>query len=162
MAFSQSAPNGSAMNDRDGAPAARVSFREPVSSDPHVDAAWWPRSRELQAELPGLLDVLWSAGREVSRVSYASHSWLPVPRQLRIEGRRVRLGGFVHGDQSMISLRDSAGAERIDILVIPFDADAGTAASAMEIAGRSGRNERAAAMLATAGGHQPVKNSNTS
>jgi hypothetical protein len=127
--------------------AARVSFRQPVTSAPHIDAAWWPRSRDLQAELPSLLDVLWTAAREVDRVSYPSNSWLPIPRRLDIEGRRVRLGGFTHQDPSMISLRDAWGAERIDILVIPPEAEEGLAAAAMVLASRSGPNERAARML---------------
>jgi uncharacterized protein DUF5994 len=127
--------------------AARVSFRQPVTVAPHVDAAWWPRSRDLEAELPGLLDVLWTAAREVDRVSYPIHSWLPVPHRLDIEGRRIRLAGFSHLDPSMISLRDAWGAERIDILVIPPDAEPELAAAAMVLASRSGPNERAARML---------------
>jgi hypothetical protein len=79
--------------------AARVSFRQPVTSAPHIDAAWWPRSRDLEAELPGLLDVLWTAARDMNRVSYAIDSWLPAPRRLDIEGRLVRLGGFTHQDR---------------------------------------------------------------
>src|SRR5205807_3712002 len=94
-------------------PAARVSFRQPVTSVPHMDAAWWPRSRDLEVELPGLLDVLWTACRDVNRVSYSTDSWLPVPRQLRIDGRPIRLGGFTHQDASMITLRDAWGTERI-------------------------------------------------
>ena len=64
-----------------------------------------------------------------------------------IEGRRVRLGGFTHQDPSMISLRDAWGAERIDIMVIPPDAEPDVAAAAMARASRSGPNERAARML---------------
>ena len=127
--------------------AARVAFRQPVTSEPHIDAAWWPRSRDLEAELPGLLDVLWTAAREVERVSYAIDSWLPVPRRLTIEGRRVRLGGFTHQDPSMVSLRDAWGAERVDILVIPPETEPHLAAAAMALTGRSGPNERAARML---------------
>ena len=36
----------------------RIAFRQPVTSSPHIDAAWWPRSRDLAAELPALLDRL--------------------------------------------------------------------------------------------------------
>lgn len=126
---------------------ARVSFRQPVTTAPHVDAAWWPHSRDLEAELPGLLDVLWTAAREVDRISYPIHSWLPVPRRLDIEGRRVRLGGFTHQDPSLISLRDAWGAERIDILVVPPEAEEDLAAAAMVLTSRSGPNERAARML---------------
>jgi hypothetical protein len=131
-------------------PAARVSFRQPVTSAPHVDAAWWPRSRDLEAELPALLDVLWTAARDVNRVSYPIDAWLPVPRRVHIEGRQVRLGGFTHQDPSMISLRDAWGTERIDILVIPPEAEPDLAAAAMVLASRSGSNESAARMLEAA------------
>jgi hypothetical protein len=47
----------------------------------------------------------------------------------------------------MISLRDAWGAERIDILVIPPEAEKDLAAAAMVLASRSGPNERAARML---------------
>ena len=47
----------------------------------------------------------------------------------------------------MISLRDAWGAERIDILVIPPEAEPALAAAAMVLASRSGPNERAAPML---------------
>lgn len=125
----------------------RVSFRQPVTSLPHIDAAWWPRSRDLEAELPGLLEVLWTASREVDRVSYSISSWLPAPRQLRVDDRRVRLGGFTHQDPATISLRDAWGRERIDILVIPPDAQPSTAAAAMTLASAAGHNDRAARML---------------
>lgn len=129
---------------------ARISFRQPVTSAPYVDAAWWPRSRDLDAELPGLFDVLWTAARDVNRVAYPIESWLPAPRRLCIEGRQVRLGGFAHQDPSMLSLRDAWGAERIDILVIPPDAEPDVAAAAMGFASHSGPNERGTRMLAHA------------
>jgi hypothetical protein len=32
-------------------PAARVSFRQPVSTDGFIDAAWWPRSLDPTKEV---------------------------------------------------------------------------------------------------------------
>jgi hypothetical protein len=83
----------------------------------------------------------------MNQVSYAIDSWLPAPRRLDIEGGRVRLGGFTHQGPSMISLRDAWASERIDILVIPPEAEEDLAAAAMVLASRSGPNERAARML---------------
>jgi len=90
------------------------------------------------------------AGRQVVRVSYATASWQPVPRQMLVEGRTVRLGGFVHDDASMLSLRDAWGSERIDVLVISPDADTAFAANVMSTVSRPGRNETAAMTLAHA------------
>src|SRR6185437_14781281 len=62
----------------DSAPQpARISFRQPVSATGFIDAAWWPRSCDLTTELPPLLDVLWTAAREITRISYHLSAWDP-------------------------------------------------------------------------------------
>lgn len=86
-------PSEAGQLDRPRPLPARVSFRQPVAATGHIDAAWWPRSRDLTAELPALLDVLWTAAREVNRLTYYLHAWAPAPRRMQIEGRTVRLGG---------------------------------------------------------------------
>jgi hypothetical protein len=134
---------------------ARVSFRQPVSSDGFVDAAWWPRSRDLQAELPALLDVLWTAGRDVNRVSYNLAAWAPAPRRLPVAGRLVRLGGFRRQDPLMISLVDAWRRERVDILVIDPATDPDVALRALAIAGRAGSTESAERIMEIAAQPDP-------
>jgi hypothetical protein len=107
----------------DSTPTARVSFRQPVSTSGYIDAAWWPRSRDLTAELPALLDVLWTADREINRVTYNLAAWDPAPRRLLIDGHRVHLGGFTSGNPHVIELIDAWGRERIDIVVIAAGTD---------------------------------------
>ena len=97
----------------------RISFRQPVTAAGFVDAGWWPRSRALTVELPPLLDVLWTACRDVTRVSYNVASWEPAPRRRRVEGRLVRLGGFRGQDPLLLALFDRSGGEHLDALVIP-------------------------------------------
>jgi hypothetical protein len=156
-----SAPTGTASDSvRPASEAARVSFRQPVITEAHIDAAWWPRSHDLAAELPALLDVLWTASRNVNRVSFAKEAWLPTPRRLSIEGREVRLGGFIHQDPALISLRDARGNDRLDVLVIPPETDPAIAGNAMDAAGRSGRNVRASAMLEQAADARSSSTSN--
>ena len=75
--------------------AARISFRQPVSTDGYIDAAWWPRSLDLTVELPPLLDVLWTAARDITRITYSIAGWDPAPRRLQRRGthgppRRLR------------------------------------------------------------------------
>ena len=122
---------------------ARVSFRQPVSSGGFVDAAWWPRSRDLTVELPPLLDVLWTAGREITRVSYNLDFWEPAPRRLIIQGRTVKLGGYRWQDPLLVGLVDSWGQERIDLLVIDPITDPDVALRALALASRSGGTDRA-------------------
>jgi hypothetical protein len=132
-------------------PAVRVRFRQPVSASGFIDAAWWPRGTDLSVELPGLLRALWDADREVTRLSYHIGSWAPAPRRLRVDGRTVRLGGFNTSDPHTVRLIDSAGYERIDVLVIPPEADSSFARRALEIAGTADDPLRPGEILEQAG-----------
>jgi hypothetical protein len=97
----------------------RISFRQPVTEAGFVDAGWRRRSRALTVELPPLLDVLWTACRDVTRVSYNVASGEPAPRRLQVEGRLVRLGGFRGQDPLLLTVFDRSGREHLDVLVIP-------------------------------------------
>ena len=148
-------PPVSDFDPRDATPSpaqsARISFRQPVSRSGFIDAAWWPRSRDLTAELPALLDVLWTASREVMRVSYNLAAWDPAPRRMRIEGRTVRLGGFATSDPLTIGLTDSGGAERLDILVIAPTTEPALAERALQLASTADNPYGAAEILSRAG-----------
>jgi len=133
--------------------AARIRFRQPVSTGGYVDAAWWPRSLDLTAELPALLDVMWTAGREISRVTYSIAGWAAAPRRLQVEGRMVRLGGFAASDPLTIRLADAWGTERIDILVIPPATDPEIAHRALRYASETGNPDRAETTMARAVGN---------
>jgi len=130
--------------------AARISFRRPVSPTGYIDAAWWPRSLDLTAELPALLDVMWRAAREFSRVTYNIADWDPAPRRLSVERRMVRLGGFTSIDPLTIKLADERGAERIDILVIPPATVPAVAQRALRFASEAANPDRAGTTMARA------------
>lgn len=116
--------------DPDSATSARVSFRQPVTRTGFIDAGWWPRSRDLTAELPALLAVLWTA----SRVSYSPDFWNEAPRRLQVEGRVVRLGGFNHLSPLLLTAVDARNNDRIDFLVIPPETEPRIALRALELA----------------------------
>jgi len=130
---------------------ARVRFRQPVSEAGYVDAAWWPRSRDLAVEFPQLLEVLWTAAREITRISYNIADWDPAPRQIAIGGRIVRLGGFHTGARHEVRLSDAWRRERIDMLVVEPGADATVADRAMSLAGEADGTHRADEILTLAG-----------
>lgn len=130
--------------------AARIRFRQPVSTAGHVDAAWWPRSLDLVDELPPLLGVLWTADRQISRVTYSITGWNPAPRRLRVEGRMVRLGGFAASDPLTIRLVDDWGVERIDVLVVPAATDPAVAHWALLFASEPANPDRAGTTMARA------------
>lgn len=126
---------------------SRISFRQPVSTAGFVDAAWWPRTRDLTVEVPPLMDVLWTAGREINRVTYHLGTWDPAPRRMQIDGRTVRLGGFTVGDPHMITLSDPWGHERVDILVIAPDTDPARAQRIFDLASDSAHLYRGGEIL---------------
>jgi hypothetical protein len=130
--------------------AARISFRQPVSESGFIDAGWWPRSHDLTAELPPLLDVLWTAAREITRITYHLAAWDPAPRRMRIDGRTVRLGGFATGDPLTVTLSDASGRERIDVLVIAHTTDPALAQRALRLASEAGSPYRASEILTRA------------
>jgi hypothetical protein len=134
------------------AEAARISFRQPVSRSGFIDAAWWPRSRDLSTELPPLLEVLWTAAREITRITYNIAAWDPAPRRMRIEGRTVRLGGFTTSDPLTVRLSDAGGAERIDILVIAPTTEPSLAQRALLLASEADSPYRADEILTRTGG----------
>jgi hypothetical protein len=108
-----------------------------VSTTGYVDAAWWPRTRDLASELPPLMDVLWTAGREINRITYNLRAWEPSPRRMQIESRGVRLGGFDTSDPHTVRLSDAWGRERIDILVIAPETDPVVAQRIFDLASRT-------------------------
>jgi len=130
--------------------AARISFRQPVSTAGYIDAAWWPRSLDLTVELPALLEVMWTAAREISRVSYSIAGWDPAPRRLRVEGRTVRLGGFTDSDVLTIRLTDAWRSDRIDILVIAPDTEPAVAERALLFASEADNPDPAEVTMARA------------
>lgn len=133
------------------AEAARISFRQPVSPSGFIDAAWWPRSSDLTTELPPLLEVLWTASRDVNRITFNVGAWGPAPRRMHIDGRTVRLGGFSTSDPLTVRLTDAWGAERIDILVIAPTTDAAVAQRALQLASTAESPYRAGEILDRAG-----------
>jgi hypothetical protein len=116
----------------------RISFRQPVSRTGSIDAAWWPRSNDLAAELPALLEVFWTAGREMTRVSYHLESWTPAPRKLRIAGRLIRAGGYHYGSPHQMTVTDDWRKDSADLLVIPFDTDPAIAERELATAAEAG------------------------
>lgn len=115
--------------------STRVSVRHPITRDGFVDGGWWPRSRDLAAEVPLLLPVLWAQDRPMRRVSYNLDIWQHAPLLIRVDGHSVHLEGFHHHDPLLLSLADGPATDRMDLLVIPPETDPEAAARALSAAG---------------------------
>lgn len=101
-------------------------FRPAVHGDGKaVDGAWWPRSRDVVAQLPHLLAAAQSNhGLAVTRVAYHRDSWNDgVGRTRVIGGDVVRFGWFNTIDPSSVSLTGPNGQARLDLVVIPATSD---------------------------------------
>lgn len=132
------------------AESPRTAFRSPPSPDGYIDGAWWPRSRDLGAELPVLLDALWGAGRDVIRVTYNTSAWAPAPQRMQIRHRLVRLGAFTSSDPHTVRCSDAWGLVRVDVLVIDPDTEPALAQRTLALAARSDSMLRVAEILARA------------
>ncbi|MFD7409135.1 DUF5994 family protein [Streptomyces sp. NPDC059866] len=84
-----------------------------------LDGAWWPRSRDLGAELPSLaavLDPLW--GR-ITRVTVNPTHWPVVPRKVPVAGHTVKVGWFLAEQDPHELLLLSYRTGRWNLLVVP-------------------------------------------
>lgn len=117
----------------------------PATGD--VDGAWWPGSRDLTGELPALLAALGARLGAVERVTYNLSVWDPPPRRLAVDGRVVRLEGFLSQPADVVTVVGRGGRRRLTLLVVPPDTDPATAERVVARASRPGNAENIRALL---------------
>ena len=129
----------------------RVSLRDDAGSGEQAfDGAWFPRSRDLAAELPELIAELDRRGLRVERFTYPLDAWSPVDRKLVVQDRIVRTGGFRSMDPGVVCLMCDGGARRADLLVVPPETDVLTGARALRLCTRRGLPRSPQMVLAAA------------
>ncbi len=126
--------------------AQRLSWKADQAASGFVDGAWWPASRDLSAELPGLVAALDGRLAAVERVSYPIDDWDAVPRRLRVGERVVRMGGF-HSQPASTVLVTGEAYRTITLLVVPPGTDADTAHAILAAASSAGNTEDVATLL---------------
>jgi hypothetical protein len=89
----------------------------------YVDGAWWPRSRDLSAELPSLLTVLAVRLEQVERVTFNLAAWPAQPRRLRFGDADVRLEGFRSQPAATVTVIGAWERHRLTLLVVPPETD---------------------------------------
>ncbi|WP_327063437.1 DUF5994 family protein [Kitasatospora griseola] len=82
-----------------------------------LDGAWWPRSRDVGAELPGLVRALTEHIGPVSSVGLDTAAWDDVPARLLVDGRSVHLDRYPVGDDTVIVTRGDH--DHFSLLVVP-------------------------------------------
>ncbi len=110
-----------------------------------VDGGWWPRSRDLAAELPRLLTVLSVRLGPIERVSYHVGDWAPTVRKISFGDGIVRLAGYRSQHADTVDVL--AARQRVTLLVVPPETTAETAHAALMAAGHRGSSEDVEALL---------------
>ena len=103
-----------------------------------IDGGWWPRSLDLVAELPPLVEEVFAAGFDITDVSYNPAAWDEAPQQVTVSRRWVCLHGEVSQDAASIQLIDSTGLKPVVVVVVPPGTGPLVAENALVLAGRDG------------------------
>ncbi|MGP3980861.1 DUF5994 family protein [Streptomyces sp. KR80] len=82
-----------------------------------LDGAWWPRSRDIGAELPSLVSALTEHLGPITRVGLDASAWADLPTRLIIDDRVVHIDSFPVGDDTVLITRGDQ--DYFALLVIP-------------------------------------------
>lgn len=113
------------------------------------DGAWWPRSRDLESQLPGLLTALTARLGPLARVGLDASAWDETPGHLGVGGRTVRIDWSVVADDTMIITRGDR--DHFLFLVIPPGTARSPAHAAMAMAVRDDNHASAERIFAVTG-----------
>jgi hypothetical protein len=112
-----------------------------------LDGAWWPRSWDAAAELPGLVEEL---SRRFGRVRYTSlnrSAWTNHIGRSTVGGGALHPGWFNSQSAALLVVTTDSG-DQIDLLVVPPDTNQATAERMMAAAADPTNRAHAADLLA--------------
>ncbi|MFL6052525.1 MAG: DUF5994 family protein [Actinoallomurus sp.] len=94
-----------------------------------LDGAWWPYSHDAAVELPGLIAAVdQRLGRTTLRVCVHTEAWDHIPRRIPARGRQIEVGRLCGTDPRLMTLM-FAGADAVNLLIMPSDSTGGPAAA---------------------------------
>ncbi|MFD9358355.1 DUF5994 family protein [Streptomyces sp. NPDC060031] len=126
---------------------ARLSLTRNSMLAGQLDGAWWPYSRDLEAELPALAAALDEPWGRITRVSVNPARWPVIPHTVPVGGRTVHVGWFNEQDpDKLILLSYTVG--RWDLLVVPPETGPAAAARLMASAAVPGSVLTAGVLMA--------------
>lgn len=115
-----------------GAADPRLVFTSVPRTEGVLDGGWWPHTRDLSEELPALLAAVASRFGAVARVSLSATVWDATPQEITACDRVVAVAWFRACDAHTIRLLGGQ-SWHLDLLVIPSDTAADTAATALAL-----------------------------
>lgn len=110
-----------------------------------LDGAWWPRTRDIETELPALISALTEHLGPITRVCVDASAWNGLPTRLVIDDRIVHLDSDPVGDDTVLVTRGHN--DHFALLVVPPDTTADAARDAMARAVRADNITQAAQIL---------------
>ncbi|MFD6070371.1 DUF5994 family protein [Amycolatopsis lurida] len=116
----------------------RLSLKPRNSESGFVDGAWWPRSRDLTAEVPELATALTGPIGPVWRVAFPPSAWAVTVRELICHGRLIKLEGIDSQNVHVVHVT-GGNMRRVTLVVIPPEAD--PVAAGRVLAAASGQND---------------------
>ncbi|MGW1911922.1 DUF5994 family protein [Streptomyces sp. NPDC002076] len=132
--------------------SALLRLETTASREGVLDGAWWPRSRDIGAELPALLSALAEHLGPLSRVGLDATAWEGLPTRIVIDDRVVHVDSFPVGDGTILITRGDR--DHFSLLVIPPEATPEAAHAAMAQAVLAGNVSSAEQILIDTGGGQ--------
>ncbi|RPF34635.1 DUF5994 family protein [Streptomyces sp. TLI_185] len=114
-----------------------------------LDGAWWPRSRDITAELPALITALTEYLGPITRVGLDADAWEALPARMTVDGRVVRIDSSPVGDDTVLVTRGEQ--DLFSLLVVPPHTRPDAARAAMAEAVRSDNVTQAAQILVDTG-----------
>ncbi len=88
----------------------------------HIDGAWWPRSRQLLDELPGLVASVSDRLGRVVMIGYRRNGWDETPPLVEVAGRTIELLSFTSDEPASLIVIGEDG-RHLTLQVIPPEAD---------------------------------------
>ncbi|MFG2830823.1 DUF5994 family protein [Streptomyces sp. NPDC048434] len=118
-----------------------------------LDGAWWPRSRDIAAELPSLITALAAYLGPIERVGLDAGAWEALPTRLVIDDLIVHIDSFPVGDDTILVTRGDR--DYFSLLVVPPTATPEAAHAAMTAAVRADNIAQAGQILIDTGSSPP-------
>lgn len=134
------------------APTTRLALKsESLSAGTaELDGDWWPRSRDLPGELAALADVLDPLWGRITRIAVNPRYWPILPPRIFVNGHVLKVGWFTSELDPHAILLLSSTAGRWNLLVIPPETGAASAARLMAAASADTGPQGTATALMTA------------
>ena len=118
-----------------------------------LDGAWWPRSRDIGAELPSLISALTEHLGAITGAGLDGSAWDGLPTRVMVDGRVVHLDSFPVGDDTVLVTRGDR--DHFSLMLVPPDTSPDAARAAMARAVRADNVTEAHQILIDTGGVTP-------